>query len=175
MDSEANLLLDRADNELLAAKALHKLSEDNELKISMLLPPKTTFYSSVIGHSYYCIFYSAKAYLIHKDIKLSSEQGQHQQVYFKFKQFVQKGVLQSELLKIYDDIKLKAEKLLEILHEEKEKRKIFTYQTIPQANKSPAEDSIKNANFFISHIKSFISAPKKNESPEDQSPTPGTK
>lgn len=156
MDSGVNLLLDRADNELLAARSLHKLSEDNKLKTDVLLPPQTTFYSSVISHSYYCIFYSAKAYLLYKNIKLSSEQGQHQQVYFKFKQLVQKGILQKELLEIYEDIKLKAEKLLEILHEEKEKRKIFAYQTIPQANKLPAEDSIKNASFFISHIKLFI-------------------
>ncbi len=156
MDSKVKLLLDRADNELLAARSLQKLSDGEKLKTDLLLPPETTFYSSVINHSYYSIFYSAKAYLLHKNIKLSSEQGQHQQVYFKFKQLVQKGILQRELLEIYEDIKLKAEKLLDILYEEKEKRKIFTYQTIPQANKSPAEDSLKNASFFISHIKSFI-------------------
>src|SRR3989338_1352783 len=169
MDSEVSLLLDRAYNELLAARSLSKLSEDNKLKTEMLLPPQTTFYSSVISHSYYSIFYSAKAYLLHKNIKLSSEQGQHQQVYFKFKQLVQKGILQEELLDIYEDIKLKAEKLLEVLHEEKEKRKIFTYQTIPQANKSPAQDSIKNASFFISHIKSFINL-QSNPKPATQNP-----
>lgn len=162
MDSKVSLLLDRADNELLAAKSLYKISEDNKLKTDILLPPQTTFFSSVISHSYYAIFYSAKAYLTCKDIKLSSEQGQHQQVYFKFKQIVKEGILQRELLEIYEDIKFKAEKLMGILLEEKEKRKVFTYQTIPQANKSPAEDSIKNASFFIAHIKSFIEHLKQN-------------
>ena len=156
MDSEVNLLLDRAENELLVARSLVKLSENKEDASIFELPEGTTFYSGAISHSYYAIFYCAKAYLLSKGIKLSSKQGQHQQVYFKFKNLVKEGVIEGELLKIYEDLKIKAESLLEILHNEKEKRKTFTYETHSQANKEPAEESLKNATFFIAHIRKFI-------------------
>jgi len=42
------------------------------------------------------------------------------------------------------------------MEDEREKRTTFTYKTLPQANKEPAEKSIENAKFFISHIKSFL-------------------
>jgi hypothetical protein len=42
------------------------------------------------------------------------------------------------------------------LKTEKDKRTNFSYETIPQANKQPAEDSLNNAIFFISHIKALF-------------------
>lgn len=155
MDSEVSLMLARADNELLAARSLKKLSEEEQAKTALEVPLDTTFYSSVISHAYYAIFYSAKAYLLSRGIKLT-KQGQHQQVHFKFKELVKKGILEKELLTIYEDIKTKAEELLEVLHEKREKRETFTYETLPQANKEPAEESLKNAVFFISYIRKFI-------------------
>ena len=58
MDSEVRLLLDRADNELLAAMSLKKISEQDALNNNLSIPTPTTFYSSVISHSYYAIFYA---------------------------------------------------------------------------------------------------------------------
>jgi len=156
MDLAANSLLERADNELIAAKTLKKLSEEVKFKKDADIPLEITFYSSVISHAYYCIFYAAKSYLISKSIPLLSTQGQHQQVYFKFKQLVLNGIIDKELLDIYESVMIKAEALLGIFNEEKTKRKAYTYETIPQANKSPAEDSISNAITFISHIKNLI-------------------
>lgn len=163
MDSKASLFMQRADNEMLAAISLKKLSEDEKGLTAFALPKGTTFYSSVISHSYYAVFYSAKAYLISKNIELPSKQGQHQQVYFKFKKLVKEGIIDKELLKIYEDVKIKAEALLDIIKTERTKRHDFTYETLPQANKSPAEESLKNAEFFLSHIKKFIEE-KKNGS-----------
>ncbi len=156
MDLRVSLLMDRAANEIFAAKALKKLSEEEQLKKEFEFPNSVSFYSSVINHSYYAIFYSAKAYLIFKNIPLKSTQGQHQQVYFEFRKLVEKGIIEKELLRIYEEIMVKAEALLDILKTEKTKRTNFTYETIPQANKEPAEDSLNNALFFISHIKEFI-------------------
>lgn len=155
MDSEVSMLLDRAENELVIALALDKLSEKEDLASPLDIPRGTTFYSSVISHCYYAIFNSAKAYLVSKKVKLE-KQGQHQQVYFAFRRMVKEGIIEKELLKIYEDLKVKAESLLEILNSEREKRKTFTYETVAQANKKPAEDSIKNAKEFISHIKRMI-------------------
>jgi len=157
MDSEVSILLNRAENELLLARSLDRLSWDDREASAFQLPKGTTFYSGVISHCYYAIFYCAKAYLLSKGIKLKSKQGQHQQVYFEFKKLVREGIIEKEILRIYEELKIKAESLLEILSTEKEKRKTFTYETISQANKQPAEDSIKNAISFISHIRRMIS------------------
>lgn len=156
MDSEVKIMLDRADNEIIAAKALKKLSEDEKAQQELSVPNKTTFYSSVISHSYYSIFYAARAYLISKGIKLSSEQGVHQQVYFQFKRIIIEEPSGKEMLELYEGIKTKAEVLLDIFSDEKRKRKMFTYETISQANRSPAEESIKNASTFFSHILEFV-------------------
>lgn len=155
MDSEVSLMLNRANNELNAARALKKLSEEEELKALLEVPVNSTFYSSVISHAYYAMFYGAKAYLLSKGEKFV-KQGQHQQVYIKFRKFVKEGVIDKELLLVYEDVKIKAEELLEVLDSEREKRKNFTYETSSEANREPAEKSLENAAFFISHIIKFI-------------------
>jgi len=156
MVSNFDLCIERADNELHLARSIQLLSENSKLKKEYFnLEEGITFYSAVISHAYYAIFYSAKAYLISKGIDIP-EQGQHQQVYYKFKKMIKTGELDKELLDIYEDAKIKAEALLSILEDEKEKRTTFTYKTLPQANKEPAEKSIENAILFIAHIKAFL-------------------
>lgn len=159
MDLKDNLLLERAEHEISTAELLLKLSEDSELRILLNIPSGVTFYSAVISHSYYSIFYSAKLYLISKGITIP-EQGQHNAVYQGFKKMVKIGELDKSLLEIYDNAKVKAEVLLAILDDEGEKRTQYTYKTIPQANKEPAEKSIENAKFFVSHIRKFIDISK---------------
>ncbi|MCF7866108.1 hypothetical protein K9L67_00705 [Candidatus Woesearchaeota archaeon] len=51
---------------------------------------------------------------------------------------------------------MRADTLLEIFKEEKWKRSHYTYNTIPQANKEPAKDSVNNAKMFLKHIKNLI-------------------
>lgn len=164
MDSKVKIFQERADSELIVAKALKKLSEDEKAKEIIGVPSNSSFYSGVIEHAYYAIFYSAQAYFAYKGIQITSEQGVHQQVYFKFKQLVEKGVFKKELLEIYEDIQDKAQRLLEILLTEKKKRKEFAYETISQANKLPADNSINNAIIFISHINDFIAKQEKPQS-----------
>ena len=72
MDSLVEIYLERANNEIMAAESLKRLSEQNEDKKNFNLPLNISFYSSVISHSYYSIFYSAKALLLTKNIKTSS-------------------------------------------------------------------------------------------------------
>jgi len=70
MDSNIKLLLERAENELDLAKVIFTTTEDKSIQTGVFhLSKIQTFYSSVISHSYYCIFYSAKAYLLMKGIK----------------------------------------------------------------------------------------------------------
>jgi uncharacterized protein (UPF0332 family) len=69
---------------------------------------------------------------------------------------VETGILDVALLKIYKEIILKADDLLEIFKDEKTKRGRFTYAVIPQTNKEPAEDSVRNAIIFVSNIKKIM-------------------
>ena len=156
MDSMVEIFLDRADNEIHAAESLKKLSEDLNSKKEFELNENVTFYSSVISHSYYAIFYAAKAILLANGIKTSSPDI-HKKTFEEFEtHFVNTGVLDTKLLEIYQHMVVRADDLLEIFRDKKWKRGTFTYRTIPQANKEPAEDSIRNAKFFVSNIANVI-------------------
>ena len=160
MDSMVEIYLNRADNEILLAQSVKRLSENSEDKQNFNLPADITFYSSVISHSYYAIFYAAKAVLLTKGLKTESPEV-HKKTFEKFKEvFVDTGILDVSLLKIYREMIIKADTLLEIFREEKWKRGHFTYKVIPQANKEPAEDSIKNAKIFLSNIMRLIERKK---------------
>lgn len=156
MDSMVEIYLERADNELLAAESLKKLSEDAKSREEFSLPQSTTFYSSVISHSYYSIFYSAKAILLTKGVKTTAPDV-HKKTYEEFERvFVNTGILDMKLFEIYKKMVIRADALLQIFKDEKWKRGNFTYKTIPQANKEPADDSLKNAKIFVSNISKII-------------------
>jgi uncharacterized protein (UPF0332 family) len=156
MDSMAEIFIERAGNEMIAAESLKMLSEESGAKEDFRIPQDTTFYSSVISHSYYAIFYAAKAILLTREIRTSWPEV-HRKTLESFKEaFVDTGVLDVALLNIYKEMAIRADTLLEIFRTEKRKRGEFTYTTIPQANREPAEDSLKNARIFVSNIKKAI-------------------
>ena len=156
MDSQVEIFLKRANNEILAAESLKKLSEETKYKEEFNIPQETTFYSAVISHSYYSIFYAAKAILLTKNIRTFSP-SIHKKTYDLFDEtFVKTGVLDNKLLQINTDLVVKAGDLLEIFKDEKWKRGNFTYQVIAQANKMPAEDSLTNAKLFVANISKAI-------------------
>lgn len=157
MDSPTDLCLKRANNELILASIIQRVSNENPLKKDVFqIDQDLTFYSAVISHAYYAIFNSAKAYLISKGV-VFPRQGQHQKAYQEFSKNVKKGVINKELLKMYDEVKIKAEELLGIFEKEREKRGKFTYERLPQANKQPAEESLENAQKFYRQIYALIS------------------
>ncbi|MEK6913096.1 MAG: HEPN domain-containing protein [Nanoarchaeota archaeon] len=152
MDSNIKLLLERAENELDLAKVIFTITEDRKIQTEIFhLDKFQTFYSSVISHSYYCIFYSAKAYLLMKGIKTNAPEV-HKKTFELFKKFVENRIISEELLKIYEDVFIKAETLLGIFKTEKKKRGEFTYQRLAQANREPTNQSLDNAKIFFSNI-----------------------
>jgi uncharacterized protein (UPF0332 family) len=156
MDSMVEIYIGRANNEIMAAESLKKLSENLRYKQDFELPSDATFYSSVISHSYYAIFYAAKAILLSKKIKTESP-NIHKVTFDRFKEtFVDSGILDVKLLEIYKKLIVRAEDLLGIFAVEKRKRGDFTYTTIPQANRLPAEESLANARFFVSNISRVV-------------------
>ncbi len=158
MDSRVELLLARSDNELLLADRIKVLTEDERAKEFLKIPMDRTFYSAVISHAYYSIFYAAKALLLTKGIITSSPEI-HKKTFDAFKrEFVDTGVLDVKLLEIYQKMVVRADTLLEIFKDEKWKRGNFTYNTIRQANKEPADDSVKNAKLFVANIAKVIEA-----------------
>lgn len=152
MDSTTKLYMERAENELALARIVFVLTDQPAIQKTVFHLDKTqTFYSAVITHSYYCIFYAAKAYLITKGIKTSAPE-EHRKVYEAFKELVQNGTVGKELLEHYETVMSQAETLLGILKKEKRKRGDFTYQLISQANKEPAQQSTKHADIFFKHL-----------------------
>ena len=153
MDSDLReqLYLNRAKNELDLAKAIFKLSNEPDLKLNFELKGDSTFFSNVISNSYYCIFYSAKAFLYKKGVITESPE-EHKKTYDEFKKFVDEGIIDVELLYIYNSMFIKAEELLGIFKKEKSKRGEFTYQKLPQANLNPAKESLENAETFFKNI-----------------------
>jgi uncharacterized protein (UPF0332 family) len=156
MDSMVNDYLKRARSELDMAEILFKISNSNNAKQSFNLFLDSTYYSGVISHAYYAIFYSAKAILLTKNIKTEAPEI-HKKTFEAFKEkFVDSGILDVKLLEIYKRMIIRADELLQIFKDEKWKRGHFTYKTIPQANKEPSEESIKNAVNFIKNIRAVL-------------------
>ena len=150
MDSK--LYIHRAENEIKLTEIIFAVSEDpNIQKETFKVNDPETYFSAVIAHSYYSIFYGAKAYLAKKGIKVSAPE-EHKKAFDEFKKFAESGELDVELLKIYQEALVRAEYLLGIFKEEKKKRGEFTYRTMPQANKEPAKESIEHAKIFYKHI-----------------------
>ena len=157
MNDESGLYLQRAENELVAAQMLFDISANPTIqKEQFKLEKEFTFYSSVISHSYYCIFYSAKASLIKIGIKTEAPEV-HKKTLEAFEEYLVKtGKLDVELLKIYQKMVVRAEELLGIFSKEKGKRGRFTYQKLPQANLEPAKESFDNASFFFKNINKIL-------------------
>lgn len=156
MDLKVKIYQKRAENELQLSNALVKLSEEDTIKLDLEINKEETYYSSSVSHAYYAIFYSAKALLLTKQIDTKSPEV-HKKTFEAFeKEFVNTGIVDLHLLNIYKKIVIRADELLEVFKEEKWKRGHYTYQTIPQANKEPAEESVKNAKLFITNINRII-------------------
>ena len=151
MDLKVKSYLERAENELILAKANFELSIKEEIKQMLKIPSGKTFFNDVISESYYSIFYSAKAYLLSQGIETEAPE-EHKKTYEEFKKLVDKGAVDVELLKIYQQLLTRADTLLKIFQTEKSKRGKFTYRILPQANNEPAKESLTNAETFFKHI-----------------------
>jgi uncharacterized protein (UPF0332 family) len=150
MDSK--LFIHRAENEIKLAEIIFAISEKLSIQKEIFkVNEPETYFSAAIAHSYYSIFYSAKAYLAKKGIVISAPE-EHKKAFDEFKKLVETGELDVELLKIYQEAIVRAEYLLGIFKEEKKKRGEFTYRTMPQANKEPAKESIEHSKTFFKHM-----------------------
>lgn len=155
MDLKVRGYLERAENELILAKANFELSTKEEIKQLLRISSGKTFFNDVISEAYYSIFYTAKAYLLNKGINTRAPE-EHKKTYEEFKKLVENNELSNELLKIYEDALDKADSLLKIFFDEKRNRGRFTYNINANANLPFAEQSIKNARIFVSTIKSIL-------------------
>lgn len=157
MDSKADMYFKRAKTEFEIAEILDEISKNKETKQNFDISPDSTYYSGVISHAYYAIFYSAKAMLLTKNIETEAPEVHKKTLDTFKKEFIDSGLLDARLLIIYKQMIVRAETLLEIFKAEKRKRGNFTYNTISQANVEPAEESIKNAKEFIKHSNAYLS------------------
>lgn len=157
MDTIVSSYLDRAQNEIILSDSIMRLSTDKLTKEQFKIPKESVFYSAVISHAYYAIFYSAKAILLSRGIK-TSYPNVHNETLNAFKDhLVDTGILDYELFVIYKKVAFKAIQLYSIFSTEKKKRGTFTYTTLPQAEHGYALESLKNSKLFYRNIKSVIS------------------
>jgi uncharacterized protein (UPF0332 family) len=156
MGSKAEMYMKRARTEIDSAFTLFEASGNRKIKEILSLDASETFYSGAISHAYYAIFYCAKAMLLTRGIETESPEI-HRKTFDGFKTaFIDTGILDVRLLLIYRELIVRAETLLGIYREEKKKRGDFTYNTIPQANRGPAEESMKNAKIFLGHCSTYL-------------------
>ena len=155
MNELCTLYIQRADNELVLAEIILKVSDDVSLQQSVFEVRPDTWYSAVIGHSYYSIFYATKSYLLTKGVKTVSPD-EHKKTYEEFRMLVDSGIVDYELLKIYIDVLTKADALLRIFRVEKEKRTQYTYKKLPQSNRNSALESLEHARKFLNHISDLL-------------------
>jgi uncharacterized protein (UPF0332 family) len=157
MDSKAEMFIKRARTEIDSAYILFEVSNRKELKEMLEISEEETCYSGAISHSYYAIFYCAKAMLLTKKIETDAPEV-HKKTFDEFKKaFIDTGAMDAKLIMIYKEMIVRAETLLEIYKQEKNKRGNFTYNTIPQANREPAFESIKHAREFFKHCTAYMS------------------
>lgn len=164
-DNKEILYLERAKNELELAKAIFKLSTDIKLKGEFELKEDATFFSNVISNSYYCIFYSGKAFLVTKNIVTEAPE-EHLKTLNEFEKLALSGEIDVELLTIYKSIVVKADELLGIFKKEKSKRGSYTYKKLPQANIEPAKESLDNAEKFFKNINLMIQNKNRSREPD---------
>ena len=156
MDLKYKIYFDKTQNELNLTQIIYQLSSspdkqkefDNITKVD-------SYYSAVITHAHYVIFYTAKAYLEKKGIKTQAPE-EHKKTYEEFARFVEQGKIDMELLSFYKELLFSAQELLGIFKLEKSKRGKFTYYTLPQANMNPSRESLKNATQFFINIRNII-------------------
>ena len=149
------LYLERAENEILLAETIFKISSNFDLKENLDLNKEESFYSAVISHCYYSIFYCAKAILLTKGIK-TKVPNEHKKILDAFKKIVDSGFIDKRLFEIYEKEVVKAESLLNVFFHEKKKRGHFTYRKLPQANKPFARESLDNALMFFKNINAIV-------------------
>jgi uncharacterized protein (UPF0332 family) len=160
LDFEYKIYLARAQNELNLSMMIIKISDDKNMQAEIFGMKEDTYYSATISHAYYSIFYAAKAYLLIKGIKTKAPE-EHKKTFDEFSKLVEKGTVDIELLRIYQNMLMKADALLSIFELEKGKRGKFTYRRIPQANQEPARESITNAQTFFNRIYGLCSSQAK--------------
>lgn len=157
MNPVAEIYLERAENELVAAQMMLEISKSEKLqKEQFKIEKNFTFYSAVISHSYYCMFYSAKAILLNDGIKTDAPEVHRKTLEAFEAMLVKTGKLDVQLLKIYKKMMIRADELLGIYSLEKRKRGEYTYQKLPQANMEPAEESLENASLFFKNISAIL-------------------
>lgn len=153
MDSMIRIYELRSELELRLANALFLLSSKNkQLKKELILEEDDTFYSAVITHAYFAIFYAAKALLLTKGIKTDAPEVHKKTINAFETEFVKNGELDVALLNIYKEMIIRADELLGIFKAEKKKRGRFTYRIIAEANIPFAEESLKRAGKFVRNI-----------------------
>lgn len=152
---QSHLKWQKAVNDLALAQGLFKISTDDKIKDVLDYPKEITFFDWVIVSSYYSIFHAAQSLLGIKQVKITGRL--HHATLISFaKHYIMNNELAEELFLIYEDAEKKANELLEIIEEEKQKRGMFQYHRLSKDNLEPAKESVENAKTFLEAIQEVL-------------------
>lgn len=152
---QSHLKWQKAVNDLSLAEGLLKISTSIKIKDILGYPNNATFFDWVIVCSYYSIFHATQALLGLKKIKIINRMHHATMISFARHYIINKE-LADELFFIYEDAENRAEELLEIFEEEKQKRGLFQYHRLSRNNLEPAEESINNAKIFLKSVQEVL-------------------
>jgi len=150
--TKITLMIGKAQNNLKMAKTAFKMSTQQEIKTSLALNPKDSFFDWVIQASYYSMFHAANALLATKKIKIFRMDTHKAALYAFGKHFILTKELEEELFVIYSETEEQALALFSSLAEEKEKRGFSAYERLSKMNEQPARESLKHAEEFVKKI-----------------------
>jgi uncharacterized protein (UPF0332 family) len=156
---QSHLKWQKAVNDLALSQGLLKISTDEKLRDVLGYSKEATFFDWVIVSSYYSIFHAAQSLLGIKQIKITGRL--HRATLISFaKHYIINKELAEELFLIYEDAEKKANELLDIIEEEKQKRGLFQYHRLSRDNIEPAKESVENAKTFLEVIQKVLAKNK---------------
>jgi uncharacterized protein (UPF0332 family) len=169
VEGEVKFFLNKAEQALMTADCLIRISDNAELKKNFAFPSQFESYVWIINTSYYSMFYTATALLAFHGYRIKSEQGIHALTYnaliYYFLDNDKK--LEKHILEKYQQVEKEAAELLQLAQEEArghiervkfemEKRRIFTYYMGISAEKSKATTSFERAKEFLTLAKEMM-------------------
>jgi len=149
-----NNYLRNARHNLLVAKMMMGVIENENIKKQLVLPDDFQCYSWVIAISYYAMYHAALSALAKQDYESDDHQATK---YALAKLYVIKDELEKEALELFDQgKKILEEEYIVTLDDARKKDKAARYSANPEYEKTKAEEIMKDAKKFVKRLAEII-------------------
>jgi len=153
--------LDKSRHNLETANILLKLSEDEEIKRTLMLRSDYSAYDWVISASYYAMFHAATAVLGHVGLRARSHECLIEALEFHFVH--KKKILKAELVKKIFRLRSLERKYINQMWFLKSRRNIAHYKAEESISRSDAHKSLQDAYEFVERMEALVEELKDRE------------